>query len=355
MRWLVFTVLSAPKGSTSLAGSGRLGTAVVGMALLMGGSIAACSMSPEEGVQGLRLTGPQADLPSGISQLRFDVFYEGRGASTTLRIGGMGGLPEMPEFASPPLLTGLPTGEPILVRVVGSDGSREWLGHVGPVVLGPGERFYGEVRVYEVGTASSSGFEGFTPRFLHSATTLPDGRVLIAGGFTSASPLSTCPAEAPAGAVACFELVATSDALIFDANSGRFFPVRGSMLSARAGHSATVVDGRVLIAGGATRAVLALTEGNAAGSVLVPSFIPFATPTTPGGLATFELFDPVIGYEEEDTDRNGDPGAGGFLGGASDAGAVGELNEPRLHARCHAQPRGQPGAPRWGHRLRPDL
>ncbi|MEM9191104.1 MAG: hypothetical protein AAGF12_18120 [Myxococcota bacterium] len=297
--------------------------------------LSACSSVPTEDQVGLRLIGGQAALPTEVTALRFDLFYENQGDTTRLTIGDS--LPDMPEFAAPALLTDLPTGIPILVRVLGSNGEREWIGHVGPVVLGPGERFYGDLRLYEVGTSTAVEPDGFARRFLHTATGLPDGRVLIAGGFTSATRAESCPAQAPTGATACFELQASRQGVLFDPNTSQLHEVDGGMGEARAGHTATLVDGRVLIAGGAPRAVLALVPGNGDGTVLRPEFVPLTAPDEVGAHSSFELFDPVLGFDEEDPDRNGDPTAGEFIGSAGDPGIVGQLNDPRfMHAAALA-------------------
>ncbi|KYF92288.1 hypothetical protein BE20_12145 [Sorangium cellulosum] len=69
-----------------------------------------------------------------------------------------------------------------------------------------------------------------TPRFGHTATALPDGRVLVAGGFNGGS-----------------QMLNTAE--VFDPASGAWRTLR--MLSAHALHTATLLsDGRVLVIGG---------------------------------------------------------------------------------------------------------
>jgi Calx-beta domain/FG-GAP-like repeat/Galactose oxidase, central domain/Kelch motif len=68
-----------------------------------------------------------------------------------------------------------------------------------------------------------------TPRYAHSATLLPDGRVLVAGGYNN-GPVTT--------------------AEIYSPTSGVWTPT-GSMATARSSHTATLLgDGTVLVAGG---------------------------------------------------------------------------------------------------------
>src|SRR5206468_11822090 len=84
----------------------------------------------------------------------------------------------------------------------------------------------------QTGSADPSGGGTHVPRAWHSATLLPDGTVLIAGG------------RGPTG-----EIVQIAE--LFDPNASAFMPITMDGGTPRAGHSATLLtDGRVLIAGG---------------------------------------------------------------------------------------------------------
>jgi hypothetical protein len=99
------------------------------------------------------------------------------------------------------------------------------------------------------GTFSPTGSMG-VPRENHTATRLADGRVLIAGGITGASPSASS-----AVTLAAYRLAETSanvleSAEVFDPATGRFSPT-GSMSTIRDHHTATLLqDGRVLVVGG---------------------------------------------------------------------------------------------------------
>ncbi len=148
-----------------------------------------------------------------------------------------------------------------------------------------------------------------SPRTGHTATRLPDGKVLIAGGRNS-----TC-------LYGCPELTWAS-AELYDPATGTFTPT-GSMAQARYGHTATPLpDGRVLIAGGTTPDLPDTDVSSsleiydpatgtfaAAGSMLRPRSHHTATLLTDGRIllahgrtqgegslasATLEVFDPLL-------------------------------------------------------------
>ncbi len=80
----------------------------------------------------------------------------------------------------------------------------------------------------------------------HTATLLPDGRVLIVGGTTS-PPASLTSAWLATGTV---DLQGTATAEIYDPSTGSF-SATGSMAAARTFHTATLLpSGKVLVAGG---------------------------------------------------------------------------------------------------------
>jgi len=273
------------------------------------------------------LSDPTADVPPGVEALLLLVYLPDGPEDSAFTVEGLmdsdnnGRL----ELVRPDL----PIGEPIRMVLLGGPADGNWthVGSVGPLVLSHGERRYVDIRMY--GLTEATSIDGAVPsaRFLHTATALSDGRVLIAGGFERATP-ATCPTGAPAGAV-CQELVAASDAHIFDATTGRFHRVRSPLLAARGAHTATrLPDGRVLLAGGTGRAFLV---ARAVTPTQVELSIAQGADTTTA--ATYEIFEPEANPEEEDIDADGDPGRGGFLGSADAPSRPGALDLPRvLHA-----------------------
>ncbi|MEJ7764922.1 MAG: kelch repeat-containing protein, partial [Acidimicrobiales bacterium] len=92
------------------------------------------------------------------------------------------------------------------------------------------------------------------PRFLHSATLLANGQVLVAGGCTEAvDPLAEIPrppGSEPLVSETCMN--ATDEASVFDPSTGSW-RLTGKMGTARASHTATMLpNGKVLVAGGCT-------------------------------------------------------------------------------------------------------
>ena len=275
------------------------------------------------------LDDPSATLPADIDQIVVLVLREGEAPEDSIHTRA--GLEDDDGDGHPEVVRDqLPVGEPFRITVEGRvGGATRYLGHAGPLVLGYGERRHIDLRMYGVGNDSTTldapGFEG---RFLHTATALPDGRVLVAGGFTGATP-TACDASAPADA-RCLSLTASDSAYVLDPTTGRFHRIDGGLLEARAGHTATSLpDGRVLLAGGATRATLmAVPQAGAA-----TSWDLSIAPAMDATLASFELFDPEANPEAEDVDRDGDPGRGGVIGAAEAPGTPGRLDLPRfLHS-----------------------
>lgn len=87
-----------------------------------------------------------------------------------------------------------------------------------------------------------------TARYSHTATALPDGRVLVVGGYPAQASLGTGRSSA------------LSSAEIFDPVQRNWRPV-ASMQSARAGHAAiSLGDGRVAVLGGYAEMALATVE-----------------------------------------------------------------------------------------------
>lgn len=309
--------------------------AIVGaLALMAGGCAPEAEQPPVLGARVSWLNGTPSVLPDDLEAIRIVLLDEdGSFRDTTVSVGNLDEDADGRPFLNHPLLSNLPTGRPIRVTIEGTNagGALEYIGHVGPVVLSPGERRYVDLMMYPVGSPVMVASADVSGRLLPSVTALPDGRVLVAGGFDSVDPMSSCPAGTAAEA-RCFEIDASSDAFVFDPPTGKIFPVAGGMLEARGGHTATLLPGgRVLLAGGAARMMLILTP-------LDPLGFDFAIAAmqgdgSPGALATFEVFLPNANAEEDDIDRDGDAGRGGFVGSADDPAVPGRLGHERfMHA-----------------------
>jgi Tol biopolymer transport system component len=108
------------------------------------------------------------------------------------------------------------------------------------------------------------------PREFHTATLLPDGRVLITGGITGASPLAslsvvltsyhgaTTAAASPNVAATSSDVLASAE--LYDPKTGTFSKT-GSMSTFRDDHTATLLqDGRVLVVGGGGEGYASVTS-----------------------------------------------------------------------------------------------
>jgi hypothetical protein len=284
------------------------------------------------------LTGsPSASLPDDVERLRIVRTIDGESLDVVVSTDRFEVSETGSPFVAPPLLDNLPTGVPIEITVEGlrAGDTFAYVGHVGPLVLSAGQRVYADLKMFEMGVSAATVIGGTPSAFMHSATALPDGRVLIAGGFDQVENMADCPSGLPAGA-RCFALTATDDAWVFDPTTARFHPVQGGMLAARGGHTATLVPGgRVVVVGGAPSAVFALVpiEGGSDPSGYAPYFEPRLPDDSVGAHATFEIFLADENREAEDVEGDGDPGRGGFTGSADDGRVPGRLNQQRfLHA-----------------------
>jgi WD40 repeat protein len=98
------------------------------------------------------------------------------------------------------------------------------------------------------GTFSPAGSMG-SPRQGHTATLLPDGRVLVAGGTTGASAAASLGVTLASVRRVATEPQVLRTAELYDPTTGTFSPT-GSMATVRVNHTATaLLDGRVLVAG----------------------------------------------------------------------------------------------------------
>jgi large repetitive protein len=134
-----------------------------------------------------------------------------------------------------------------------------------------------------------------TPREGHTATLLPDGSVLVAGGYNGATPLASAELYNPASGT---------------------WTATGSMVAGRGGHTATLLpDGKVLVAGCANGNDAPSAElydpgtgsWTATGSMVTPRCADFTATLLPDGrvlvagggnghiLASAELYDPGTG------------------------------------------------------------
>lgn len=324
--------------TASLLRAPVLRLAFVFAALLALGACATDGDAPVDvGMQIAWLDQPLGTLPDAVTSISITVFT-GDDETGLEREFTVANLPDDDGDGRPDRsLEGLATGVPIRIALAGLNSSRAavYVGRVGPFTLEAGQRRFVDVQMYPIGTSTVTPDATLPGRFLHTATALADGRVLIAGGFSSITRIDTCPAPF-AATEHCFAATASRDAYLFVPASGRFLRVVDRLLEARGGHTATRLrDGRVLLAGGASDAMLVFSP---VGDVSAPrGWTPAFYARNAAGAATaresFEIFDPERNPEESDPERNGDEGRGGFVGAADAPTTSGRLNGPRfMHA-----------------------
>jgi hypothetical protein len=268
--------------------------------------------APDLGLAVASLTGD--GLPDDVRSVR--VTWRIDGGKPTTREATLDQL-EVSEGRTRLSIERIPEDTPIELTVEGvrSDGKAGYAGSVGPLQLSAGEQ--ARVRVVLFGRDASEMLPAAPPgRFLHAATRLADGRVLVSGGFGAPEP-ADCPADAGSGAL-CFSAEARRDAWLFDPTSATFSEVSGELGSARGGHTATVLgDGRVLLAGGATSVLLVLARDE----------LGFEPRFSASGQASYELFDPAPSGDQGPRD----PARGRLVGG-------GPLLAPRFLHAAEASP-----------------
>jgi hypothetical protein len=130
-----------------------------------------------------------------------------------------------------------------------------------------------------------------TPRVFHTATKLPDGRVLIAGGF-----YVTTATDPQCQGGTCVHLTATTSVDLYDPLTGSFDSESGiELVHARGLHTATrLPDGRIFVAGGCERALWRVDFPNGPAAVIEVDDGGWGTAGS-----TAEMINPMTGMVEE--------------------------------------------------------
>jgi len=295
-----FTGAFKPTGSMKVAGTGRRGTLLPnGLVLIEGGGGDTGALSSAElfnpATGSFSLTGSMAFvrlshtatlLPNG-TVLVVGGYHAGGNFALTAEVF----YPTDPPFAAPGCLFER-TGSMLTSRL----NYTATLLPNGKVLVAGGMTSGGAVlasaELYDpfTGVFSPAGNMG-TARELHTATLLPNGKVLIAGGFDGTNTLNS--------------------AEVYDASGGGSFSSVGVMKAKRINHTATLLpDGTVLIDGGSESSTTAelydpiagtftFTAGSMATkrqdhtATLLPNGMVLLTGTALGSGASAELYDPA--------------------------------------------------------------
>ncbi len=134
----------------------------------------------------------------------------------------------------------IPRGVVVFTAYGADANTPRWKGKASGLSFKKGETTKLEVMLYPLNSNGSLPYELSEPRFAHSSTLLRDGRVLIAGGFSS------CQGK---------NCSATNSVEIIDPESGRIESL-SSMNQPRAFHKAVLVNDSVVFLGGVQKLVL---------------------------------------------------------------------------------------------------
>jgi hypothetical protein len=305
------------------------------VALLLVGCVSEGS-EHQLGIQVMTLTetGPQRGLPADADTLRVLVQQGARISESIHSVFGTRDLdgdgPDDRELA-----VSIPPDTPVSITIIASKALQMLAtARVDGVVVPNGGRRFVNLTFTPIHAVGLMPYSLPSGRFGHAAERIPDdGRVLVTGGFTTSQAV-VCPA-ALTDAVACFQLEATDEAYLVNPSDGMVVSTLSPMLRPRALHTATALgDGRILIAGGLSSAVLGLirVEGTQGGFELQPRVVPADDGYQTHG-RSFEIFDPDLLRELEDVGRDGDLQAGDFIGTPGEPSSPGNMNSPRfLHA-----------------------
>jgi hypothetical protein len=183
------------------------------------------------------------------------------------------------EGSAPLILPDVPVGAGRVVALFGlTQGAPTWRGVSAALDVRGNEETRVDVLLARIADLSCTRSTSQSARAFHTATPLADGTILIVGGADEISDASgTCPG--------CRLAVATSRASTYDPRTGVFTPIEPDLTTPRMFHTAARLgDGRVVIAGGTSEALLRPVDG----SVTFPLQ---PRQVVPGG--SVEVYDPT--------------------------------------------------------------
>jgi len=216
--------------------------------------------------------------PAGLKRLTVDV------------VGSKGSFKYDGAIAAqkPIIVENIAPGSDYSVTVKAYDGgsSPVWFARQTGVTFAAGKNTFLDLLMTQAGVTCPANGMVFK-RMGHTATTLPDGSVLLAGGFTVAEKRDSGDGRT------IYQLAAAMTAELFDPNTGRFTVIDGDMDQPRALHTATLApDGKVIIAGGVQQAYF--WSGNATAGPIQPVNAP---------IPSFIVFDPATRRFERQADN----------------------------------------------------